>query len=142
MDRKSYSGYCFKICGSVVSWESRKQCSVALSSTEAEYVAISEASREAVYLRNMLGELVENFSCITLYNDNQSAQKLCLNPALHKRSKHIDIKYHFIREMISKNIVSVNYLASNDMPADILTKALSLSKHEKFSNILGICYVK
>lgn len=141
IDRKSYSGYCFKLSGAVVSWESRKQCSVSLSSTEAEYIALSEASKEAIYLYNLLGELIGTYDCITLYNDNQSAQKLCLNPTFHKRTKHIDVRYHFIRETISNNIVSIEYLSSNDMPADVLTKGLNSVKHNHFLDKLGISII-
>lgn len=138
VDRKSFTGFCFKLSDSLVSWECKKQGSVALSSTEAEYVAISEASREAIYLYNMFGELVGNTKCITIFNDNQSAHKLCCNPALHKRAKHIDIRYHFVREAISNHFVNIKYLQTNDMPADILTKSLSLVKHNKFCKELGI----
>lgn len=137
-DRKSYSGFCFKLSGSMISWESRKQNSVALSGTEAEYVAISEASREAIYLRNLFGEFTEKTVCITLFNDSQSAQKLCSNPSLHKRAKHIDIKYNFIREAISNKFVRIEYLQTEDMPADMLTKGLSFVKHNKFLGKSGI----
>ena len=138
IDRKSFTGFCFKLSGSIVSWESRKQSSVVLSSTEAEYVALSEASKEAIYLRNLLGEFTGKVRCITLFNDNQSAQKVCNNPAFHKRAKHIDIRYHFIREAVSKNFVIVKYLQTSDMPADMLTKSLSFAKHNKLSGALGI----
>lgn len=141
VDRRSYTGFCFKFSGSVVSWESRKQGSVALSSTEAEYVALSEAAREAIYLRNLFDEFIGNAMCITLFNDNQSAQKLCNNPAFHKRAKHIDIRHHFVREAVSNNFVNVKYLRTDDMPADILTKSLSFVKHNKFSIELGITNV-
>lgn len=76
-----------------------------------------------------------------MFNDNQSAQKVCNNPAFHKRAKHIDIRYHFVREAISNNLVIVKYLQTNDMPADMLTKSLSLAKHNKFSCELGIADV-
>lgn len=137
-DRRSFTGFCFRLSGSIVSWESRKQNCVALSSTEAEYIAISEASREAIYLYNLFGEFVGINSCITLYNDNQSAQKLCINPTFHKRAKHIDIKYHFVREAIFNNFVNIKYLETSNMPADILTKSLPIVKHNKFAIELGI----
>jgi hypothetical protein len=138
VDRKSYTGYGFKFSGSLVSWESVKQKTVALSSTESEYMAIAEACKEAIYLRNLLQELTGNLHCIKLFNDNQSAQKLSVNHMYHKRSKHIDVRHHFIREAISNKWVKVEYLPTADMPADIFTKGLSSEKHYKFLNGLGI----
>lgn len=137
-DRKSFSGFCFKLSGCVISWESRKQRTVALSSTEAEYMAISEASKEAIYFRNLLVELVGTEICVRIFNDNQSAQKLSVNPVFHKRSKHIDVRHHFIRDAIADSLVTLEYLQTADMPADILTKGLSSVKHCKFLNDLGI----
>lgn len=138
IDRKSYTGFAFKLCSSVISWESAKQKTVALSSTEAEYMAISEAAKEAIYLRNVLSELIGFTICVALFNDNQSAQKLSINPVFHKRSKHIDVRHHFIREAISNKHVIVKYIPTNDMPADILTKSLSAEKHCKFLIELGV----
>lgn len=98
-NRKSYTGYTFLVAGGAVSWESRGQKSVALSSTEAEYMALSHAGKEAVYLYNISVELgfPEMVSGgITLSNDNLGAQQLVKNPVYHSRSKHIDIRYHYM----------------------------------------------
>lgn len=138
VDRKSYSGYCFKLSNTVISFECRKQRNVALSSTEAEYISMSEASKEAIYLKNLLGEIVGKSDPIVLYNDCQSAQKLVLNPMYHRRSKHIDIRYHFVREAVSNNYVKISYLQTAEMPADILTKSLGSVKHFYFMKKLGI----
>lgn len=138
LDRKSYTGFCFKLSGSAVSWESRKQRTVALSSTEAEYMALSEASKEAIYLKNLISEITGVSKCVRLYNDNQSAQKLAVNPIFHNRSKHIDIRHHFIREVVADDLVKLEYLPTADMPADILTKGLSSDKHNRFVNKLGL----
>lgn len=137
-DRKSFSGFCFKMSQTVVSFECRKQRNVALSSTEAEYIAMSEASKEAIYLKNLLFEITGISEPIVLYNDCQSAQKLVLNPIFHRRSKHIDIKYHFIREAVGNNLVKIDYLETSEMPADILTKSLGSVKHKYFTTKLGI----
>lgn len=137
-DRKSYTGFVFMLSGSAISWESKKQKTVALSSCEAEYMALAEASKEAMYFRSLLFELTKKLYCITLYNDNQSAQKLSVNPVYHKRSKHIDVRYHFIRDAVSNNYVKILYLPSADMTADVLTKSLSTIKHNKFINDLGL----
>lgn len=138
IDRKSYSGYAFKFCGSLISWESNKQKTVALSSTEAEYMAISEAAKEAIYLKNLLNELTGNVHCISLYNDNQSAINLSASHIYHKRSKHIDIRHHFIREVISNKQILLKYLPTNDMPADVLTKGLGKEKHYRLLEMLGL----
>lgn len=138
LDRKSYTGYCFKFCGSVISWECKKQKTVALSSTEAEYMGITEACKEAIYLRNLEFEIRNKTNTIVIYNDNQSAQKLSANPIFHKRSKHIDVKYHFCRDCISDKLVTIKYLPTTEMPADLLTKGLCSKKHYIFMNTMGI----
>jgi len=101
-------------------------------------MAISEACKETIYLkRNLLQELIENLYCINLFNGNQSAQKLSANPIYYKRSKHIDVRYHFIREFLI--LVKVEYLSSANMSANILTKRLNSEKHYKFLyNMLGV----
>lgn len=137
-DRKSYTGYVFKCSGGAISWKSCKQKTVALSSTEAEYMAIIDACKEAIYLRNLINEIHGGFNCITVYNDNQGANKLCYNPVFHERSKHIDIRYHFIRDNIEKGIVKVDYLNTNEMIADVLTKSLGNVKHSTFVEGLGL----
>lgn len=138
LDRKSYTGFCFVMSGSAVSWQSRKQRVIALSSTEAEYVALSEACREAVYLRELLYELTGSLSTIRLNCDNQSALKMATNHQCHNRSKHVDVKHHFVRETVKSGKVEVNYLSTNEMPADLLTKGLGTVKHYKFMESLGI----
>lgn len=137
-DRKSYTGFVFKLSGGSISWKSKKQNTVALSSTEAEYMALSEAAKEAIYLRNLLGELTGKLDCVKVFNDNQSALKLSVNPMFHERTKHIDVRYHFVREVVSNNIIKVDYLSTAEMTADILTKGLKNVKHQKFVKDLSL----
>lgn len=135
VDRRSYTGYVFMLGHSIVSWESRKQKTVALSSTEAEYMALSDACKEAMFLQSFLSEL--GVTCkVNICNDNQSALKLCTNSMYHSRTKHIDVKHHFIRDAVEKNIVNIRYLCTDEMVADILTKPLSKEKHLK---LLHLC---
>lgn len=141
LDRKSYTGFCFMLSGSAISWQSRKQKTVSLSSTEAEYTALSEASREAIYLRNLMHEITDVFNVIDLYCDNQSALKLASSSQSHNRSKHIDVRCHFIRDVVKNKFVKVKYIPTEEMPADILTKGLCHLKHYKFMNLLGIVSV-
>ncbi|CAG4987165.1 unnamed protein product [Colias eurytheme] len=140
LDRKSYTGFYFKFSGTVISYECKKQCTVALSSTEAEYMAIAEACKEAIYLRNLFSEIIVNgFDyVITLYNDNQGAQKLTENPLFHKRTKHIDVRHHFVREAVAGNLIKIVYIPTSEMPADLLTKGLNRIKHNYFIKKLGI----
>lgn len=132
IDRRSFSAYIFKVGKSIVSWESRKQRTVALSSCEAEYMALSDTCKEALFIRTFLHEIVGKSIKVIIYNDNQSAQKLCRNTMFHGRTKHIDIRHHFIREHVCNGTIDVRYLCTSDMLADLLTKPLCKEKHDKF----------
>lgn len=127
ISRRSYTGYVFELTGAAISWESRKQKFVALSSTEAEYIGISECCKETIYLQNLQCEITDGLYTIILYNDNQSAQKLLVNPVFHNKSKHIDIRFHFCKEIIDQNLVNVQYLCTADMPADLQKVWVQLS---------------
>ena len=127
--RKSTSGYIFQLAGSTISWRSQKQQAVALSTTEAEYISISSATQEAIWLRRLISSL--GFDCkkaTVLFEDNQGAIALSKNPKGHSRTKHIDIKYHFIREAVSKKEIELAHCPSEKMIADILTKGLPKQK--------------
>ncbi|CAG4933546.1 unnamed protein product [Colias eurytheme] len=108
--RKSTTGYLFMMNGGPITWSSQKQKTVALSTTEAEFVAASECAKEILWLQQLLSDLGESYDCITLNVDNQSAIRLINNPVYHKRTKHIDVKYNFIRE-------KVHYAGINDLDA-------------------------
>eukprot|EP00253_Pinus_taeda_P012602 PITA_12602 len=138
-DRKSTSGCCFGLGSAVVSWFSRKQQSVALSSTEEEYMAASLASCEAIWLRNMLfGLFGQSLRLSVIYCDNQSCIKLTENPVFHDRSKNIGIKYHFIRDYVQKRAVKLEYIPTDEQVADILTKALPWGKHVYLRDKMGV----
>lgn len=138
-DRRSTSGYCFTIQtnSSPISWKSQKQPIVALSSTESEYIALALAGQEAVFLRNLLSEIGFNQSIPTvLSEDNQSCIALTKNPGNHKRTKHIDVKYHFLRNLTNNGVISVIYISTEIMIADILTKHLGRLKTDRFRDQL------
>lgn len=139
-DRKSYTGFVFKLAKGPISWESRKQKTVALSSSEAEYIAASDACKEAVYLGRLLCEIYkeQKKDAIVLHVDNQSAIKIAENPMYHGRTKHIGIRYHFIREIVAEGKVCLSYLPTEYMVADVLTKGLSKVKHSKCLDGLGM----
>lgn len=138
-DRKSTSGYLFTFANCLVMWCSKKQSSVSLSSTEAEYVSMSMAASEACWLVNLLQDLdVQNCSPVKLYCDNQSA---ILNASTDsvKRLKHVDIRYHFIKDLIKNNKIDIQYINTCEQLADMLTKSLSKELLIKF---LTQCNVK
>lgn len=122
--RKSTTGYIFNMNGGPITWSSQKQKTIALSTTEAEFIAACESAKEILWLQQLLLDLGESFEYVTLYVDNQSAIKLINNPVYHKRTKHIDVKYNFIREKVELGIIQINYISSKDQLADILTKSL------------------
>lgn len=123
--RKSTSGYVFILANSPVTWKSQKQNVVAQSTTEAEYLALALGVKEALWLKHFLRELGINISTVKIGVDNQSAIKLTQAQQLHNRTKHIDVKVHFVRDECDKGNISVNYVNSSDQLADLFTKALT-----------------
>ena len=125
-DRKSTSGYVFQISGGAVSWRSKKQSCVALSTAEAEYMALASATQEAMWMKQLIADLHTNIlkKPVRIYEDNQSAICITKNHQYHGRSKHIDIKFHFTRDQVSSGNVEVVYCKSEEMVADMLTKPL------------------
>ena len=138
-NRKSYTGYVFHLANAAVSWESWKQKTVALSRTEAQYMALADSAKEAIHLRRSLKEILKRKPPkTTIFNDNQSAGLFTKNPIFHNRTKQVDIRYHFTRECVETGDIEVRYLPTEEMPADVLTKALPLPKHVKCIAKLGI----
>jgi len=115
---------------------------VTLSTTEAEYVAASTATREAIWIRKLLSDI--GYPCdkeTTLYVDNQSAIQLVRNPVFHKRTKHIDIHFHFVREKVNEKEIIVEYIPSENQRADIFTKALPRDRFKSICNKLNIVMI-
>ena len=128
-DRKSNTGYLFKYLGAPITWSSRKQTLVTLSSTEAEYVALSEAVKESLWIRRLLRDFNQDIDGpVIIYEDNQSCIKLLQDKKVHPRTKHISTKYHFVRDLYEKNDIAVTYCPSTQMTADLLTKPLGAVK--------------
>lgn len=137
--RKSTTGYAFLIGDGEVSWSSKRQPTVALSTTEAEYMPASHCTREAIWLQQLLGDVGYNLEEGTLImNDNQGAIALAKNPVHHSRTKHIDVQHHFIRERLERGDICLEYCPTEDMVADILTKALARDRHERLIAIMGL----
>lgn len=138
-DRKSITGYVIQVFGSTVSWLSRKQSTVSLSSTEAEYIALCYAACEIIWLQQFLIEIGMNLEFPTIvYEDNQACIRIAEEPREHKRMKHIDTKYNFIREKIQEGKIQMRYVSTNDQLADIMTKGLPSEVFEKFVEMLGL----
>jgi hypothetical protein len=136
--RRSVTGYIFKLGDGVISWQSKRQATVAMSSTEAEYMSASHAAREAAFLHQLLSELGYKQSSVTLHCDNQSCIALISNPTYHQRSKHIDVQHHFVREKVEIGDITMKYVPTEQMVADALTKALPRVKHEWCMEALGL----
>lgn len=138
-DRKSITGYVFKLFDSTISWATRKQTSVALSSTEAEFMAICEASKEAIWLKELVnGFEILNVNDVLIFEDNQGCMRIAENPVDHRLMKHVDAKYHFIRDLIKEGVIRIEYIRTDDQIADIMTKALQKGQFIKLRNGLNI----
>ena len=138
-DRKSVGGYCFTLNrekGGVVSWRSKKQACIALSSCEAEYISLCDATKEGLFLMHFLNDLGFMLERFNLFGDNQGSLSLAKNPIKRERSKHIDAKFHFIRDEIEKGSLLVQYVPSDENVADVFTKSVSVVKMKKFSIFL------
>ena len=137
--RESVSGFVFTLAGGAITYSSKKQGSVALSSTESEYMAILHALKEQIWLLRFLREIGYDISNQNLiYCDNQSAIALAHNPEHHARTKHIDIQYHFVRNCVEDGTTQLEYCPMEDMVADGLTKALGPERHRKLAKLMGM----
>ena len=138
-DRRSVSGLVFTIAGGAVMWQAQKQKSVALSTVEAEYMAACQAAKDAVWLRAFLMELgLTATAPTTIHCDSQGAMALAKNPEHHQKSKHIDLRYHFVREQVAGGAINLVYTSTSDMAADQLTKPLSREMHNRCIRSMGL----
>lgn len=140
LDRKSTTGYVFQVFENcVISWNTRKQNTVAASSTEAEYMALFEAVREAIWIKSLLNSIaIQIKQPIVIYEDNNSCICIANNPTNHKRSKHIDIKFHFTREQIAKKVIKLEHISTGNQLADIFTKMVQSVKFLELRNKLRL----
>jgi hypothetical protein len=138
-DRRSFTGYAFLLSGAAVSWASRKQTCVATSSTESEYMAVSDAAKEAIWWRSFLSSLGYDTTAATcIWSDNQGSIALSENPVHHKRTKHIDVRHHYIREKVQEGTIALEYIHTSKMAADVLTKPLQRIQLDITSKLLGM----
>ena len=138
-DRKAISGYVFIINGGAISWSAKRQEIVSLSTTESEYIAATYAAKEALWLRSLIFQVFgKTLPPTTLFSDNQSAIALTKEHQYHARTKHIDIRFHFIRYIIEEGKIHLIYCPTEDMVANIFTKALPSPKVKHFASALGL----
>ena len=128
--RRSITGYMFMMSNGPISWQSKQQTSVALSSMEAEYMALCAATEEAMWLRMILTDVDRRFSeSITIFEDNESCIAYTKNPTQYKRTKHIDQKYHFVKDEVLLGTIKIEKISTKDNLADIFTKPLEVNQY-------------
>ncbi|PNX58520.1 type I inositol 145-trisphosphate 5-phosphatase 12-like protein, partial [Trifolium pratense] len=139
-DRKSTTSYVFMLGSGAISWSSKKQPIVTLSTTEAKYVSTAACVYQGVWLKNVLSYLkMKQVECIKIYCDNSSSIKLSKNPIMHGRCKHIDVRFQFLRDLTKDGTVELVHCRSEDQLADLLIKPLKLESFCKLREGLGIC---
>ena len=139
--RRSTTGWVFTLAGGPISWNSQRQKTVATSTLDAEYVAGAEAAKEAIWIRNFINDLgIPGIyvKSVPLYIDCNSELRLTRNPEFHSKSKHIDVKHHFIREKVDDGVISTERVSTKDNLADVLTKALPRDTHEDLVTRMGL----
>ena len=138
ISQPSQTEYFFQLAGASFSWQSQAQKTVALSSTEAGYMALSDCSQQAVWIKSLLSELGINVLPIHIAGDNQGSLFIGSNPVMEKRSKHIDIRYHYIQQCLDEKKISLYFVEGSKNPADMFTKNLGRVKFLEFRSKLGI----
>ncbi|GMP54042.1 hypothetical protein CsSME_00019320 [Camellia sinensis var. sinensis] len=137
-DRKSTSGVCFYLGNNLVSWHSKKQNAISLSTAEAEYIAAGSCYAQMLWIKQMLHDYGIEQNTLTLFCDNTSAINISKNPVQHSRTKHIDIRHHFIRELVEEGLVVLEHIPTEHQKADIFTKPLDLLRFEFLRKTLGV----
>jgi hypothetical protein len=138
-DRKSTSGGCFYVGNNLVAWMSKKQASISLSTAEAEYIAAGSCCTPLLWMKTLLGDYRFSQGTMIISCDNTSAINISKNPVQHSRTKHIDIKHHFLHDLVESEVVSLSFIPIENQLADILTKPLDGSRFESFQKAIGVC---
>jgi hypothetical protein len=138
-DRKSTSGGCFYVGNNRVAWMSKKQASISLSTTEAEYIATGSCCTQLLWMKTLLGDYGFSQDTMIINCDNTSAINISKNPVQHSQTKHIDIRHHFLRDLVESEVVSLSFIPTENQLADILTKPLDGSRSEFLRKAIGVC---
>ncbi|KAG8474611.1 hypothetical protein CXB51_031247 [Gossypium anomalum] len=136
--RRSLTGYVFTIGGYAISWKATLQTTIALSTTEVEYMAITEAYKEAIWLKGLFSELNEDLQISTVFCDSQSVIFHTKDQIFHERTKHIDVRYHFVRDIIARGDIVLSKISTHKNPADMMTKSLPITKFEYCLDLVGV----
>ncbi|XP_052192797.1 secreted RxLR effector protein 161-like [Diospyros lotus] len=136
--QKSTTSFFFTLGGNCISWKSQLQPLVALSSTEAEYVAVTDAFKEAIWLQGLLKEIHMLQDKVVVFSDSQSAIHLCKNPVYYERTKHVDVKFHFVRDQVAKENVIIQKVPTENNPADMGTKIVTAAKFKYCLDLLHV----
>lgn len=140
-DRKSTSGGCFYLGNNLVSWYSKKQNCVSLSTTESEYIAAGSCVTQLVWLNHMLHDYGLKSDTLLMFCDNLSAINISRNPVQHSRTKHIDIRHHFLRDLVDAKTILIEHIETTHQLADIFTKPLESERFFSLRTSLGMCVV-
>jgi hypothetical protein len=141
LDWKSTSGTCQFLGSSLVSWSSRKQWSVAQSTTEAEYVAVASCCSQLLWISYTMSDFGEEYTYVPLQCDSTSAISVAKNPVLHSKTKHIEVRYHFLRDHVEKGKIALIHVPTHDQLADIFTKPLDQATFTRLRGELGVCLI-
>ena len=137
-DRKSTTGRCFYIDANLVAWMSKKQNSVSLSIAEAEYITAGSCCSQLLWIKKLLSDYGKTQDTMVVYCDNSSAIDISKNPVQHSKTKHIEIRYHFIRDLVKRKIVCLEYISTKRQNADIFAKPFDRSKFETLRQVIGV----
>ncbi|XP_039119056.1 secreted RxLR effector protein 161-like [Dioscorea cayenensis subsp. rotundata] len=140
-DRKSTSGGCFYLGNNLVTWYRKKQSSISLSTAEVEYIAAGICCTQLLWMKQMLEDYVLQQGLLTIFCDNKSAIDISRNPVQHSRTKHIDLRHHFVRDLVENKTVVIDYVATEKQLADIFTKPLDATRFEKLRREIGLCQI-
>ncbi|KAK6164040.1 hypothetical protein DH2020_000904 [Rehmannia glutinosa] len=138
-DRKSTTGGCFYLGNNLVSWYSKKQNCVSLSTAESEYIALGSCCSQTLWMRQMLADYGVEEKILSAYCDNSSSINISKNPVQHSRTKHIDIRHHFIIDLVENKIFTIDFVTTENQIADIFTKALDFQRFNYLKRSLGVC---
>ena len=139
--RRSLTGYCFTLFGNVINWKASLLSIVALSTTETEFMALTEATKETLWLQGLTGEFGVKQKIVLIFSDCQSAIHLTKNRRYHERTKHIDVRLYFIREVVGSNKVMIKKVYTDDNPTDFVTKPVTTIKFKKCMNLISVAYL-
>jgi hypothetical protein len=138
-DRKSTSGGCFYVGNNLVAWMNKKQASISLSTVEAEYIAAGSCCTQLLWMKTLLGDYGFSQDTMIINCDNTSAINISKNPVQHSRIKHIDIRHHFLHDLVESEVVSISFILTENQLVDILTKPLDGSRFESLRKAIGVC---